>query len=101
MEVTDRHYRYMMRLLTRRTLLYTEMVVDSTILNARNVHQHLDFSPLEHPVALQLGGHVPKQLSEAAKVVAASWGYDELDLNCGCPSKRVAVRTRNQTHMHT
>lgn len=84
---TDRHFRYLLRQITRRTLLYTEMVVDNSILRG-NRPKLLDFDPLEHPVALQLGGSVPEKLAEAARI-GESWGYDEINLNLGCPSDRV------------
>ena len=91
MAYTDRHYRYMMRLLTRRCLLYTEMVVGSTIthhLNDGFLKRILGFHPCEHPIAVQLGGDDPKTLVTAAKV-CADFGYDEINLNIGCPSNRV------------
>jgi len=84
---TDRHFRYLVRLISRRVRLYTEMVVDQSILLG-NRPKLLDFSPEEHPVALQLGGSVPEKLSEAARIGEA-WGYDEINLNLGCPSERV------------
>ncbi len=84
---TDRHFRYLVRLITQRTLLYTEMVVDQSILLGSRP-KLLDFSPEEHPVALQLGGSVPEKLAEAARIGEA-WGYDEINLNLGCPSERV------------
>jgi tRNA-dihydrouridine synthase A len=87
MDRTDRHYRRMMRCITKHTLLYTEMV------NMHAVHHGnrellLGFDPVEHPIALQLGGDDPLKLSEAAKI-AVDWGYDEINLNIGCPSERV------------
>ncbi len=84
---TDRHFRYLVRLISRRVRLYTEMVVDQSILLG-NRPKLLDFSPEEHPVALQLGGSVPEKLAEAARIGEA-WGYDEINLNLGCPSERV------------
>ncbi len=87
MDWTDRHFRYLLRLITRRTLLYTEMVVDQSILLG-NRAKLLDFSPEEHPLALQLGGSVPQKLAAAAQIGEA-WGYDEINLNLGCPSERV------------
>lgn len=84
---TDRHFRYLVRLISRQTRLYTEMVVDQSILLG-NRPKLLDFSPEEHPVALQLGGSVPEKLAEAARIGEA-WGYDEINLNLGCPSERV------------
>ena len=87
MDWTDRHCRYFHRLLTRRTRLYSEMVTTGALLHG-NVPRHLDFSPEEHPVSLQLGGSEPAALAECAKL-GERWGYDEINLNCGCPSERV------------
>ncbi|MCS7194300.1 MAG: tRNA dihydrouridine(20/20a) synthase DusA [Meiothermus sp.] len=87
MDWTDRHFRYLLRLITRRTRLYTEMVVDQSILLGQR-SKLLDFNPEEHPVALQLGGSVPEKLAEAARI-GEEWGYDEINLNLGCPSERV------------
>ena len=87
MDWTDRHCRYFHRLLTRHTRLYTEMVTTGALLHG-NVPRHLDFNAEEHPVALQLGGSEPADLALCAKL-AEQWGYDEVNLNCGCPSERV------------
>ena len=87
MEWTDRHCRVFHRLLTRHTRLYTEMVSTGALLHG-DVARHLDFSAQEHPVALQLGGSEPADLAHCARL-AQDWGYDELNLNCGCPSERV------------
>lgn len=87
MDWTDRHCRYFHRLLSRRARLYTEMVTTGALLHG-DVPRHLDFDETEHPVALQLGGSEPADLAEAAKL-GAQWGYDEINLNCGCPSERV------------
>jgi tRNA-dihydrouridine synthase A len=87
MDWTDRHYRYMMRQLTRRTLLYSEMVTTGAILYGDRA-RHLDFSPEELPLALQLGGDDPQALAECARI-GADWGYSEINLNVGCPSARV------------
>ncbi|OWQ90931.1 tRNA dihydrouridine(20/20a) synthase DusA [Roseateles aquatilis] len=84
---TDRHCRYFHRLLTRHALLYTEMVTTGAILHG-DKPRHLDFNAEEHPVALQLGGSEPADLAACAKL-AEQWGYDEVNLNCGCPSERV------------
>src|SRR5688500_6452251 len=87
MDWTDRHCRYFHRQLTRRALLYTGMVVaDAAIRGARQ--RLLGFDPAEHPVALQLGGADPQKLAEAARI-GADFGYDEINLNVGCPSDRV------------
>lgn len=84
---TDRHCRGLFRQLTRHALLYTEMVTTGAILHG-DAERHLDFSPVEHPLALQLGGSDPDDLARCAKL-AEAWGYDEINLNCGCPSDRV------------
>lgn len=87
MDWTDRHFRYLVRQISRGTLLYTEMVTDKAILHG-NRPRLLDFDPSEHPVALQLGGCDPLTLAQAARV-GEEWGYDEINLNLGCPSERV------------
>ena len=87
MDWTDRHCRYFHRLLTRRTRLYTEMVTTGALRHG-DVPRHLDFNEQEHPVALQLGGSEPDDLAHGARL-AQEWGYDEVNLNCGCPSERV------------
>jgi tRNA-dihydrouridine synthase A len=87
MDWTDKHCRYFHRLLTQHTLLYTEMVTTGALLHG-DVPRHLDFNHQEHPVALQLGGSEPADVAQAAKL-GAQWGYDEINLNCGCPSERV------------
>jgi tRNA-dihydrouridine synthase A len=87
MDWTDRHCRYFHRLLTRHTRLYTEMVTTGALLHG-DVPRHLRFNEPEHPVALQLGGSEPHELAACAKL-AQQWGYDEVNLNCGCPSERV------------
>ena len=87
MDWTDRHCRYFHRLLSRHTLLYTEMVTTGALVHG-DVPRHLDFHAEEHPVALQLGGSDPADLAHSAKL-GQQWGYDEINLNCGCPSERV------------
>ena len=87
MDWTDRHCRYFHRLLTRRTRLYTEMVTTGALLHG-DVPRHLAFDAQERPLALQLGGSEPADLARCAKL-AGQWGYDEVNLNCGCPSERV------------
>ena len=84
---TDRHCRFFHRLLTRRALLYTEMVTTGALLHG-DVTRHLRFNAEEHPVALQLGGSEAGELARCARL-GAQWGYDEINLNCGCPSERV------------
>lgn len=87
MEWTDRHCRYFHRLMSRDTLLYTEMVTAPALVRGRAFHL-LDFDAAEHPLALQLGGSDPAELGEAA-AIGAEHGYDEINLNVGCPSDRV------------
>ena len=87
MDRTDRHYRYFMRQITRRTLLYTEMVTTAAILHG-DQEQLLGFSPEEKPLVLQLGGDNPNHLATCAKI-AEDMGYDQVNLNVGCPSDRV------------
>ena len=87
MEWTDRHCRVFHRLITRRTRLYTEMVTTGALLHG-DLPRHLDFSAEEHPVVLQLGGSEPGELAACARL-AQAYGYDEINLNCGCPSERV------------
>ena len=87
MDWTDRHCRYFHRLLTRRALLYTEMVTTGALLHG-DVPRHLRYNPEEHPLALQLGGSEPAELAQCARL-GEQWGYDEINLNCGCPSERV------------
>ena len=87
MDRTDRHYRYFMRQITRRTLLYTEMIVSQAIIHGDR-SKLLDFSPEEKPLVLQIGGDNPTILAECAKI-GEDWGYDAINLNVGCPSPRV------------
>ena len=87
MDWTDRHCRYFHRLMSSEALLYTEMVTAPAIIHG-DQDRLLGFHGDEHPVALQLGGSDPKQLAQATQI-AAGYGYDEINLNCGCPSDRV------------
>jgi len=87
LDVTDRHFRYFMRLITKSTLLYTEMITSMAILRG-DPKKLLTFSPEEVPVALQLAGDNPEQLAESAQIGEA-YGYSEINLNVGCPSDRV------------
>lgn len=87
MDWTDRHDRYFLRLISRHALLYTEMVTTGAVIHGDRRHL-LGFDPSEHPVALQLGGSDPAALAEAARI-GADFGYDEINLNVGCPSDRV------------
>ena len=87
MDRTDRHYRYFMRQIARFPLLYTEMVVTKALIHGDRLRL-LGYSEIEHPISLQLGGDDPAELAECARI-AADWGYDEINLNVGCPSDRV------------
>ena len=87
MDCTDRHERYFLRLISKNILLYTEMVVDEAI-NRGDKKRLLEFNINEKPVALQLGGSSPKLLAEASKI-GEDFGYDEINLNLGCPSRKV------------
>ncbi|MBL8386290.1 MAG: tRNA dihydrouridine(20/20a) synthase DusA [Burkholderiales bacterium] len=87
MDWTDRHCRFFHRQLSRHARLYTEMVTTGALIHG-DVPRHLDFDPAEHPLALQLGGSEPDDLARCARL-AERWGYDEVNLNCGCPSERV------------
>ena len=87
MDWTDRHCRYFYRLMSKDAQLYTEMVTTKAILHG-DKHRLLDFSNQEHPISLQLGGNDPKEMANCAKI-AQDWGYDEVNINVGCPSDRV------------
>src|SRR6476660_5232150 len=87
MDWTDRHCRYFMRVISKRARLYTEMITAPALTHG-DVRRHLEFNPAEHPVALQLGGSDAAQLAQAARL-GERYGYDEINLNCGCPSERV------------
>jgi tRNA-dihydrouridine synthase A len=87
MDWTDRHCRMFHRQITHHTWLYTEMVTTGALIHG-DVERHLNFNEEEHPVALQLGGSEPDDLAQCAKL-GEKWGYDEVNLNCGCPSERV------------
>jgi tRNA-dihydrouridine synthase A len=84
---TDRHCRYLLRLVTSRSLLYTEMVTTGALLHG-DTERFLKYEEVEHPVALQLGGSNPAELAECARI-GVDYGYDEINLNVGCPSDRV------------
>ncbi len=87
MDWTDRHCRFFHRLIAPQALLYTEMVTTGAIIHGDQA-RHLDYSAEEHPIALQLGGSDPADLAVSMKL-AAKWDYDEVNINCGCPSERV------------
>jgi tRNA-dihydrouridine synthase A len=99
MDWTDRHCRFFHRQLTRRALLYTEMVVANAVIRGDR-ERLLGFDPEEHPVALQLGGAEPEKLAEAARI-GADFGYGEINLNVGCPSDRVQSGTFGACLMKT
>ena len=88
MQCTDIHDRYLFRLITKKAFLYTEMVTTGAIIHGRCFNQLNFNNEIEHPVAIQLGGSDPNDLSECAKI-CAELGYDEINLNVGCPSERV------------
>jgi len=88
MDCTDRHFRVLMRQITKKSLLYTEMIVAQALHYTKNRNKLLDFDEIEHPISIQLGGDNPKLLAEAAQM-AEDWGYDEINLNIGCPSAKV------------
>ena len=87
MDVTDRHCRFFLRQVNAKARLYTEMITAGALIHG-DVPRHLDFSEKEHPVALQLGGSEPDELAHCAKL-GEQYGYDEINLNIGCPSERV------------
>ena len=87
MDVTDRHCRFFLRQVNSRVRLYSEMITTGALIHG-DVPRHLDFSPEEHPVALQLGGSEPDELARCARL-GDEYGYDEINLNIGCPSERV------------
>jgi tRNA-dihydrouridine synthase A len=87
MDWTDRHCRYFLRQVSARVFLYTEMITTGALLHG-DLERHLAFSAEEHPVAAQLGGSEPEDLAHCARLVE-QFGYDEVNLNCGCPSERV------------
>ena len=87
MDHTDKHFRYFMRLLTKHSVLYTEMITTGALIHGNSKH-FLAFNPNEHPLAIQLGGNNPNDLAHCARM-AESEGYDEINLNIGCPSDRV------------
>src|SRR5436190_2893529 len=87
MDWSDRHFRYFMRQISAQARLYTEMITTGALIHG-DVDRHLAFSPEEHPLALQLGGSEPDELARCAKL-GEQFGYDEINLNIGCPSERV------------
>ena len=88
LDCTDRHFRMLMRQISKQSLLYSEMVVAQALHHSKRRERLLDFDAEEHPLALQVGGDDPALLADATRM-AADWGYDEINLNVGCPSPRV------------
>ena len=88
MDCTDKHFRMIMRKISNKALLYTEMIVAQSLLYTDKKEKFLDFNDEEHPIAIQFGGDNPKILKDAARM-AEDWGYDEINFNVGCPSPRV------------
>jgi len=84
---THRHFRYFMRFISKHVFLYTEMIAANALLRG-NAERFLAFDPMEHPIAIQLGGNHPKNLAACARMIESA-GYDEINLNVGCPSERV------------
>ena len=88
-DVTDSYFRFFMRYLSKNAFLYTEMLNEHAILHIEKTGNKrlLDFTPNQHPVVCQIGGQDPVKVAQAAKIVE-EWGYDEVNLNCGCPSQK-------------
>ena len=90
MDCTDTHFRMLMRKISSKALLYTEMIVAQSLIYTNNKEKFLNFNKEEHPLSIQFGGDNPEHLKEAAKM-AQDWGYDEINFNVGCPSSRVCA----------
>ncbi len=90
MDCTDTHFRMIMRKISSKALLYTEMIVVQSLIHTDNKEKFLNFNEEEHPLSIQFGGDNPEHLKEAAKM-AQDWGYDEINFNVGCPSSRVCA----------
>lgn len=97
LDITDRHFRYFCRILTKKSMLYTEMVTSSAIIHGDR-NKLLDFDPFEKPLALQIAGCDKDEIAEAVKI-AEDWDYDEINLNVGCPSDRVSGNQMGATLM--
>tara|TARA_Y100000589_G_scaffold328594_1_gene373057 strand:+ start:382 stop:1383 length:1002 start_codon:yes stop_codon:yes gene_type:complete len=89
MDCTDKHFRMIMRQISSKALLYTEMIVAQSLIFTENREKFLDFNKEEHPISIQFGGDNPEYLKEVAKM-AQDWGYDEINFNVGCPSSKVS-----------
>lgn len=96
-DITDRHFRYFCRLLTKKSMLYTEMITSNAIIYGDR-NKLLDFDPIEKPLTLQIAGCNAKEIAEAVKI-AEDWDYDEINLNVGCPSDRVSGNDMGATLM--
>jgi len=96
MDWTDRHYRYFLRLIAPNVRLYTEMVTTGALLRG-DKERFLRFDSSEHPIALQLGGSNADDMAKAA-TLGAEAGYDEININCGCPSDRVQIITKTKPY---
>ena len=88
----DPHYRFFVRGLTKKTVLYTEMIVDDTVTHSPNLAMLIGHNIDEQPSVIQLGGYNPETLGAAAEICSTYGSYDEINLNCGCPSQRVSKR---------
>jgi len=88
MDCTDKHFRMIMRKISSKALLYTEMIVAQSLIHTKNKEKFLNFNKEEHPLSIQFGGDNPEHLKEVAKM-AQDWGYDEINFNVGCPSSKV------------
>ena len=88
MDCTDKHFRMIMRKISSKALLYTEMIVVQSLVHTNKKENFLNFNSEEHPISIQFGGDDPLMLKEAARM-AQDWGYDEINFNVGCPSPRV------------
>lgn len=96
-DISDRHFRYFCRLLTKKSMLYTEMITSSAIINGDR-NKILDFNPFEKPLSLQIAGCDKKEIAEAV-MIAEDWDYDEININVGCPSDRVSGNQMGATLM--
>lgn len=98
-DITDRFFRHFMRYLTPNAVLYTEMLNEHAIIHTKSRHSLLAFSPGQNPVVCQIGGNDPEKMALAAKIAAEDYGYDEINVNCGCPSNRTRDGCFGAVHM--